>query len=476
MNGNERTRGAGKVSDADLQWFLQNESFKPLSEPTRRRLCEDATPLRVTAGRRLISQGDQGDQFYIVREGHCLVVMEREGVTKFVGRLGPGDVVGEMAILTGEKRTANVDAETDMLVWAITRDSFDKACEEFPELKQFLTKIVADRLSKAILTRERAIGKYVIDEVIGEGGCSVVYRGYHSGLDMPVAVKMLKHQLAMDPAFVQLFREEAKTIAHLNHDNVVKVYDIEELYRTFFIIMELVEGEPLNRLLARVGRLPAQQALDFILQLCSGLEHAHQKGIIHRDIKPGNILIQGDERVKLVDFGFACQPGTRLDEVAGTVHYMAPEQIRADTVDERTDVYALGITAYEMVTGEKACKSRLSSQIMRWHLTERIPEPRGVVPDLPVELNDFLLRATQREPSGRYENVRQIIHDLEPLAERMGIGTREATAQEFNMMSLFLFYRQEQHDIMHRLVREFRRELEKVGGRLRGADFKNIES
>ena len=166
MNGNERTRGAGKVSDADLQWFLQNESFKPLSEPTRRRLCEDATPLRVTAGRRLISQGDQGDQFYIVREGHCLVVMEREGVTKFVGRLGPGDVVGEMAILTGEKRTANVDAETDMLVWAISRDSFDRACEEFPELRQFLTKIVADRLSKAILTRERAIGKYVIDEVI----------------------------------------------------------------------------------------------------------------------------------------------------------------------------------------------------------------------------------------------------------------------------------------------------------------------
>ena len=177
-----------------------------------------------------------------------------------------------------------------------------------------------------------------------------------------------------------------------------------------------------------------------------------------------------------MDFGFACQPGTRLDEVAGTVHYMAPEQIRADTVDERTDVYALGITAYEMVTGEKACKSRLSSQIMRWHLTERIPEPRGVVPDLPGELNDFLLRATQREPSGRYENVRQIIHDLEPLAERMGIGTRPATAQEFNMMSLFLFYRQEQHDIMHRLAREFRRELEKVGGRLRGADFKKIES
>ncbi|KPK29345.1 MAG: hypothetical protein AMK69_06915 [Nitrospira bacterium SG8_3] len=325
------------------------------------------------------------------------------------------------------------------------------------------------------MTADRTIGKYVITEILGRGGYSNVYRGTHASLNMPVAIKMLNHDMAMDPEFSEKFRNEAKTIARLNHENIIKVYDIEELYRTIFIIMEFLEGVPLDYVMEKMERLPPRRVLDIVLQLCAGLAYAHENGIVHQDIKPGNIFIQPDYRAKIVDFGLAVRPGT-VDDLCwpGSVLYAPPEKIQGDPVDERSDIYALGITTYEMVTGQRPFVGNDPSEVMSLHVNKDVPDPRRSIPDLPEELSHFILRATKRDPSERYDNVPQILNELQPLAQQMGLMRHLQVKEQRKMMSLFLFYQDEHQLTLKRLVEEFTNELKKIGADIRAADFKDI--
>ena len=192
----------------------------------RKALCpllNSLTYRKIKAGDRFINQGDPGDFLYIVQDGACVAYVEKDQKTHTVGRMGKGDVVGEMALLTGEPRSAHVTAETDMKLWGLSRRQFDVIAGENPDLRNFLTELVADRFSGRKWTAERAIGKYIITDIIGRGGYSIVYKGVHSGLNMPVAIKMMRHNLAMDPEFLSNFQTEAKIIANLNHENIIKV-------------------------------------------------------------------------------------------------------------------------------------------------------------------------------------------------------------------------------------------------------------
>jgi eukaryotic-like serine/threonine-protein kinase len=463
-----------RMNTEDLSWFEQNPYFKYVPEGARCNLYAKKKQVLVAAGQRIIVQGEEGHELYIIRHGQCAVSIERGGVPHLVGRIGPGQIVGEMAILTGDPRIAHVDAETDMELWAISRNSFFRTCAQFPQLRQILTWIVTDRLSSALLRSDRTVGKYVVEKIIGEGGSSFIYKGYHSTLDLPVAIKMLKHDVAMDPLFYKQFLKEGKTIAQLNHPNIVKVYDVEELYRTFFIIMEYIDGDPLSHVLSREKRPAFEEMVDILLQTCAGVLHAHENGILHGDIKPGNILIEKENRVRLVDFGFARAPGTKEECAVGTAHFISPEQILRGEADEKSDIYSLGITAYRIFTGCDACPCSNPEEILDWHVTHDIKDPSCIAPNLPKELQAFITKATRKDPKERYSSIRQILHDLEPLAENLGLGGRRR-AEEMNMMGFFVFYRKENQSMIHRLFRDFGRELEKMGARLRGTDFKNVE-
>ncbi len=376
------------ISSSDLEFLLKTNLFTSIPRESITPLLNSLKFKHVKAGERFITQGDEGDSLYIIQSGSCIVNIEKNNILNAVARLKAGDIVGEMAVLTGESRSTHVDPETDMDLWRLTRGQFDVLSLEFPDLRNFLTEIVVKRFSSLKITANRTIGRYIINEILDQGGWSIVYKGMHSILNFPVAIKMLKHNMAMDSEFLEKFRHEAKTIARLNHPNIVKVYDIEELYRTVFIIMEFLEGFSLKYRLINMPKLSLPGMLDIILQVCSGLEYAHKQGIIHQDIKPGNIFLQPDGQAKIVDFGLACPRGNIDFDMPGTPFYMSPEQIQGEPVDERTDIYSLGIMVHELLTGKRPFPEDNLGKLLDLHVKEDTPDPRILIPDLPEELHE----------------------------------------------------------------------------------------
>jgi CRP-like cAMP-binding protein len=452
---------------SDIEFLFNTNLFAAIPRESVCPMLNSLSYKRFRAGERFIRQGDEGDRFYIIRSGSCIVHLEKDSILYPFARLKEGDIVGEMSVLTGEKRSTHVDAETDMEVWGLSREQFDLLSDAYPDLRIFLTEVITNRISESKLTASRTVGRYIINEIIGQGGWSIVYKGVHGKLNLPVAIKMLKHNLAMDKDFIDKFQNEARTIARLNHPNIVHVFDIEELYRTVFIIMEHLAGVSLEYVLTRMPRLSLKAILDIILQICSGLAYAHKEGIIHQDIKPANIFIQPDNRIKIVDFGLSCPPGNIDFELPGTVFYMSPEQISGDPVDERSDIYSLGITVYEMVTGKRPFPEDDLSRLMEFHLHEDVHDPRAVVPDLPDELVNLIMNTVRKDPAMRYESISRIVSDLQPLTERLGIDRQTVNPGQGKMMGLFLFYQDEHQFLLNQLIDEFNSNISELGATLR---------
>jgi serine/threonine protein kinase len=291
---------------------------------------------------------------------------------------------------------------------------------------------------------------------------------------MPVAIKMLRHNLAMDPDFIKGFRNEAKTIASLKHDNILRVYDIEERFNTVFIIVELVGGESLKNMLGRLKCIPPKLAISFLVQLCSGLQYAHKKGIIHRDINPTNIFIQQNDRLKILDFGLSCPIGTEDFASFGTMAYMAPEQIRSDPMDQRTDIYAMGITAFEMLAGHCPFPESDVRKLIDLHLNCGIPDPAAVVPNIPEPLRQFILKACRRNPDRRYQTVTEALGDLEHLAYELGIASKHPADKKMNMTSLFMVYKENQQPAVKLLMERLRAEARELGIDLKSADLSDL--
>jgi serine/threonine protein kinase len=291
---------------------------------------------------------------------------------------------------------------------------------------------------------------------------------------MPVAIKMMRHNLAMNSDFLESFRREAKTIAALNHENILRIYDIEERFRTVFIIMELLEGESLRGLLGRLKRLPVPLALDILLQICLGLDYAHRRGVIHRDLNPDNIYLIPGDRVKILDFGLACPVGTQDINLAGTAAYISPEQIEGDPVDARTDIYGLGILAYEMVTGAKPFEAEQVRDLLDLHLRNNIPDPAERVAGLPEELRRFIRKASRSDPTRRYSNVEEILGEIQPLARRIGLAGRHAPAEKQKMTNLFLIYRERDRQALTRLMEDFSAKAAELGVVLKVSDLHDL--
>jgi serine/threonine protein kinase len=462
------------IPPSSLEVLLRTKLFASVPAEAINSLLNSLSFKEVKAGERFITQGDEGNSFYIIQNGSCIVSVEKNNTLNPVARLKAGDIVGEMAVLTGEARSTHVDAETDMDLWSLSRERFEILSRKIPDLRDFLTEMVVQRFSSLKITADRTIGKYIISEILDQGGWSIVYKGVHSVLNFPVAIKMLKHHMAMDAEFSEKFQHEAKTIARLNHPNIVKVYDIEERYRTIFIMMELLEGCSLQYLLKNMPKLPLSNMLDIILQVCSGLEYAHTQGIIHQDIKPANIFIQPDGRAKIVDFGLSCPRGHRDFDMPGTPFYMAPEQIQGEPVDERTDIYSLGITIYEMLTGKRPFPEESLGKLLDLHVKEDAPDPRILIPDLPQELHGVLMKSIRKDPAERFKNISEIIEKLRQLGEKVGLQCQSPAKRKEKMTGLFLFYKDEHQLELNRLLDKLNSDISEIGAVLRVVNIDDI--
>lgn len=256
--------------------------------------------------------------------------------------------------------------------------------------------------------------RYEIIGRIGSGGMADVYKAKDHKLNRLVAVKVMKAEFSEDKGFIAKFRKEAQAAAGLAHPNVVNVYDVGEDNGIYYIVMELVQGITLKDYITRKGKLTVREATSIAIQVSLGLEAAHKSNIIHRDVKPQNIIISTDGKVKLSDFGIAraASSNTISSNVMGSVHYSSPEQVRGGYSDAKSDIYSLGITMYEMVTGHVPFDGDTTVAIAIKHLQEEMESPRKYVPDLPYSLEQIIFKCTQKSVDRRYSSMSEVIEDL----------------------------------------------------------------
>ncbi len=257
--------------------------------------------------------------------------------------------------------------------------------------------------------------RYEILEQIGNGGMSDVYKAKCHKLNRYVAIKVLKPEFSQDTSFVSKFRVEAQSAAGLSHPNVVNVYDVGEENGIHYIVMELVEGITLKKYIEKRGKLPYKEAVSIAIQVANGMEAAHKHHIVHRDIKPQNIIISKEGKVKVTDFGIAkAATSSTINSSAamGSVHYMSPEQARGGYSDERSDIYSFGITLYEMLTGKVPFDGDTTVAVAVQHIQDAIPAPSEIAEDVPLSVDKIVLKCTQKKTERRYQTVSDLIADL----------------------------------------------------------------
>ena len=261
--------------------------------------------------------------------------------------------------------------------------------------------------------------RYEVLEKVGNGGMATVYRAKDKTLGRNVAIKVLKEEYANDQEFIKRFQIEAQSAASLSHPNIVSIYDVSNDEDIHYIVMELIEGKTLKDVIKNQGKLDWRESVEIASQIASGLSTAHKNHIIHRDIKPHNIIMTKDGLAKITDFGIAKAATSSTinanSSSMGSVHYFSPEHARGGYTDEKSDIYSLGIVLYEMVTGKLPFDGDSPVSIAMKHLKEPPVEPIELVPEIPKGLNDIILKALQKEVSSRYSNAQEMYNELQSI-------------------------------------------------------------
>jgi serine/threonine-protein kinase len=275
-------------------------------------------------------------------------------------------------------------------------------------------------------------GRYRIQRKLGAGGMADVYLAEDQELGRRVAIKILNDRHANDDQFIERFRREAKNAAALNHPNIVSIYDRGNAEDTYYIAMEFLDGRSLKELIVGRGAAPVNVAIEYTRQILSALRFAHRHGIVHRDIKPHNVLVDGEGRLKVTDFGIARAGTSQMTEtgsIVGTAQYLSPEQAQGTEVDQRSDLYSLGIVLYELLTGKTPFEGDTPVEIAMKHLSNAPRPPSKLRPDIPPELDMVVLRALAKSPDDRYQSADEMEADLERVARGAPVAAATAATQ-----------------------------------------------
>ena len=260
-------------------------------------------------------------------------------------------------------------------------------------------------------------GRYEIGDIIGAGGMAIVYKAKDTLLNRTVAIKVLREQYVSDEGFIRRFRREAQSAASLSHPNIVSIYDVGKDGNEEYIVMEYVKGQTLKEIIREEAPFPAEKAIYIVRQIAEALAHAHANHIIHRDIKPQNILVTNDGRIKVTDFGIARAASaatlTNTGDIVGSVHYLSPEQAKGAQTNEQSDIYSLGIILYELLTGKVPFDGDTPISVALKHIQEQPELPSKIVPSIPAELDAVVMKALAKSLEDRYQSATELLSDLE---------------------------------------------------------------
>jgi len=291
-------------------------------------------------------------------------------------------------------------------------------------------------MPKSRWSGKKLSNRYLIEEMLGQGGMSAVYKATDPNLRRVVAIKMIHTHLSDNPDFVKRFEEEAAAVAQLRHPGIIQVYDFNQDDEVYYMVLEFVPGETIQDHLKRLNessrRLPIAKVMEYMANVCDAVDYAHQRGMIHRDIKPANIMLNTQGQVILMDFGIAKIVGgqrhTATGAVVGTAMYMSPEQIRGEQPDRRSDIYSLGVTLYEMVSGQPPFQADSAMTLMMMHVNDPVPDPRKLNPEVPDELIAIINKALAKNPNDRYQTAAEMASALRSALGRVGSSTSVAMA------------------------------------------------
>lgn len=363
----------------------------------------------IPPGKRFVFQGREMDEAYIIRSGACIVLVEKDGHLYPADHRCEGDLVNMSALFTGEPSMAHVEAETEIEAWVIKKSEFERIPESDPDLWEFLTEVVADRFDSKRPTSYRTIGHYLATDIIGRGGYSIVYKGLDLQSEKTVAIKMMRHHRVLDSDFLAKFRKEAGILDRLAHENIIRVFGMVERYRTLFIIMEYLEGQSIMERIQAFGPVPFKDAAAYLIQAGRAIQYAYQRGVLHKDINPANLMVDKNGNLKLVDFGLACTVHEDDELLDGAFPYLAPELLKGERASLKSDIYALGITAYEMVTGHRPYPEDDPALFTRMRCETEIPALRQAAPGIPEHLNRFIVGACRIDPAQRLGNMEDVM-------------------------------------------------------------------
>ncbi len=457
-NGIEPEPGIkGDLTPQDIDFLLTTRLFKAVPKGFLCSLLNCLSRRSVARNIRFMSRENPQNCLYIIHKGSCRIEFKNKtGLFEPIGKRREGDVIGDMAFLSIEPLISDAVSETEMVVWELPAAKFDQACRLQQGLIDFLTGLLTNRFDDPTDPELKTVGRHIITELIGEGRTGFVYKGLHKPLNLPVAVKMLKHhQVAQKDGFNR-FKQKISRIAGLNHPHIVRIYDIEEQYRTFFIVMEYIEGESLDSLFGKNVTLSLDKGMLFLAQICSALAHAHEEKIFHKHLTPSNIFILKGHHILVSDFGWAAPIPDEEFMEDRNIYYLAPEHIKGERINQRSDVYSLGILTYEMLTGLSPFSGEgRGTAPMNRNTAGKTNGSFVGLPDLPEFIQKFILKACAELPEMRYSSIQDVIRELSGQSAIFNNALTLKQDMEQEISTLLVSHKINQRQALFRLLDEF---------------------